>query len=397
MRGGLRGRFAQSRYGIKTMAKSNVGKTLRIVVITSPFGELPPISIGAVEKLYYLLGGVWKAMGHSVTFICCGGGEGMDCVRLKKYNRTGSTLKDLFWDFLYSVKVLCRCPTTDILLCNTFWSPVLAPLFRWKYKRLTYAVHRIPKGQFWLYPFVHGFVCVSTVVAAKLREQVKRAVNIVVINDPIDAAVFHPLAKRQSTSDFVVVYAGRIHPEKGLDILFKAAEQFNSQEKERKIKLKIIGTADKCRGGGGEDYVKRLESLAPNVATEWVGAVSDPRQLAEKIAEGDCFVYPSVAAKGETFGVAPLEAMALGLPTILSNLDCFSDYAAPGVNAIQITLGKEEVTETVKALHFIRNNPDKMKALADNAAQTAARFSQDKIAEIYIDWFCDLLSNIKSK
>ncbi len=316
----------------------------------------------------------------------------MVCVRLRKYNRTGSTLKDLFWDFLYSVKALWHCPKTDILLCNTFWTPAIAPLFRWKYKKLVYAVHRFPKGQFWLYPFVHCFICVSSAVANELRTQIRRKVSICVINDSIDTDVFHPGLKHQGSDEFVIVYAGRIHPEKGLHILFEAAEQLSKRVSGSKIRVKIMGTSDKHRGGGGEEYVKELERLAPDIAIDWIGAISDPHRLAEEISAGNCFVYPSVAANGETFGVAPLEAMALGIPTILSNLKCFSDYAEPGINAFQFSLGKNEISETVDALLQIKNNTDKMKTLSQNAARTAERFSQKKIASDYIACFCNLLS-----
>lgn len=161
---------------------------MKITVITSPFLELPPIAIGAVEKLFYQLAGEWVKNGNEVSFVCCGGGddERMKFVRLKKYSRTGTTKKDIFWDLLYSIKALWKCPKTDILLCNTFWSPALAPFFRWKYKRLVYGVHRYPKGQFWLYPFVHAFICVSTAVADELKRQLGENRNIQTINNPVD-------------------------------------------------------------------------------------------------------------------------------------------------------------------------------------------------------------------
>ena len=161
---------------------------MKICIITSPFHELPPIAIGAVEKLFYLLAGEWVSQGNKVTFISCGGGDDnrMKFVRLQKYRRTGSTKKDLIWDFIYSAKALWKCQETDILLCNTFWSPVLAPLFRWKYRKLVYGVHRYPKGQFWLYPFVHAFICVSTVVAKALQNEIGSNSRVYTIVNPID-------------------------------------------------------------------------------------------------------------------------------------------------------------------------------------------------------------------
>jgi glycosyltransferase involved in cell wall biosynthesis len=44
------------------------------------------------------------------------------------------------------------------------------------------------------------------------------------------------------------------------------------------------------------------------------------------------FVYPCLAEQGETFGLAPLEAVACGAVPIVSDLSCFGDFITPGVN-----------------------------------------------------------------
>src|SRR5439155_24778478 len=38
------------------------------------------------------------------------------------------------------------------------------------------------------------------------------------------------------------------------------------------------------------------------------------------------FVYPSVAERGESFGLAPLEAMTHGCVVLVSDLHCFRDF-----------------------------------------------------------------------
>lgn len=367
---------------------------MRITIITSPFGELPPVAIGAVEKLFYILAGEWIKLGHKVSFVCCGGGDNpeIDFIRIKKYNRTGSTKKDIFWDLLYSIKALWRCPKTDILLCNTFWTPALAPLFRWKYNRLVYGVHRFPKRQFWLYPFVHSFICVSRVVAEALKKQLITKRDVRVINNPIDIDVFnrHVHADKDSAL-FTIVYSGRVHPEKGLDILFSAAESIARKYTSKRIKLKIIGTAELSKGGGGVSYVDNLIKLAPNVSIDWVDAIRDPKELAKSIKVGDCFVYPSVASKGETFGVAPLEAMALGMPTILSNLPCFTDFASFGNNCLSFELGDESVVNLSRQIVHVMENRDEAMNMAERSIATANSFSSYKIADEYLESFRSIL------
>lgn len=364
---------------------------MRITIITSPFLELPPIAIGAVEKLFYQLAGEWVKNGNEVAFVCCGGGDDdrMKFVRIKKYNRTGSTKKDIFWDLLYSIMALWKCPKTDILLCNTFWTPALAPLFRWKYKRLVYGVHRYPKGQFWLYPFVHGFICVSTAVADELKRQIGCRKEICTINNPVDVSV-PQINRSKGGCDFVLVYAGRVHPEKGLDILFDAASILASKDLGVSIKLKIIGTADTRHGGGGDDYVNRLRGKAPNVDVEWVGAIYDSGKLFSEMSKGDCFVYPSIAEKGETFGVAPLEAMALGLPVVLSDLKCFSDFARPQVNSLQFVRGDHAAEQVADAVAYLIKNLDRAKEVSDRAKETAALFNKVNIASEYEAYFKEI-------
>lgn len=364
---------------------------MRITIITSPFLELPPIAIGAVEKLFYQLAGEWVKNGNEVAFVCCGGGDDdrMKFVRIKKYNRTGSTKKDIFWDLLYSIMALWKCPKTDILLCNTFWTPALAPLFRWKYKRLVYGVHRYPKGQFWLYPFVHGFICVSTVVAEELERQLGARRVIRTINNPVDVKVSRKTEAVKSC-DYVLVYAGRVHPEKGLDILFEAASILASKNLGVTIKLKIIGTTEPRKGGGGESYIHKLSRKASTVDVEWVDAICDPEKLYGEMSKGDCFVYPSIAEKGETFGVAPLEAMSLGLPVVLSDLKCFSDFARPQVNSLQFVRGDHAAEQVADAVAYLIKNPDRTKEISDRGKETATLFNKVNIASEYEAYFKEI-------
>lgn len=366
---------------------------MKIIVITSPFGELPPVAIGAVEKLFYLIADEWVKAGHDVCFICAGGGdnEKIRHVRLKKYRRTGSTKKDLIWDFLYSVKALWKCPKTDILLCNTFWSPFLAPLFRWKYKRLDYGVHRYPKGQFFLYPFAHGFICVSTAVADALRRELGDDSRITVVNNPIDTGVFSKSAA-ECVKDCVVAYAGRIHPEKGLDILFEACERLACNVK---LSIRLFGAYDVAGGGGGDAYVDHLKSLAPHVRVEFRGAVHDPCALADALRECMVFVYPSVADKGEALPVAPLEAMGLGMPVVLSDLACFNDYAVDKENCLLFHRGESAVEECSAALQSLLSDCDLRVLLGEHAARTASNFSAGNIARRYLDKFEEYMSGVR--
>lgn len=364
---------------------------MHIAVITSPFGALPPLAIGAVEKIFSQLAEEWANMGHSVTFLCAGGGDNLaiSYVRLHRFNRTGKTFLDLIPDFFYSLLALIRCPRSDILLCNTFWSPFLAPLFRWKYKRLVYGVHRFPKKQFFLYPGVHLYICVSGVVEQTLKQYFHFGIKSITISNPCSI----PLDEIPSGEPADVVYSGRIHPEKGLSLLCQALESIASTEK-KPITLKLIGTWAHTEGGGGDGYVELLKSLAPHVRMIFTGGIRQPANLSAEMKRGLLFCYPSIADYGETFGVAPLEAMALGLPVILSDLRCFKDFAVHGKNALFFDhKATDNVQQCAQTVSRLLKSPTLRNLFGAEGRKTATRFSATHIATRYLSAFEEILGH----
>ncbi len=65
-------------------------------------------------------------------------------------------------------------------------------------------------------------------------------------------------------------------------------------------------------------------------SVEFHGAIFDPGALEAEFRSARLFVYPSLAETGETFGLAPLEAMAHGCAVLVSDLDCFHDFIRDG-------------------------------------------------------------------
>lgn len=355
---------------------------MKITVITSPFGGLPPVAVGAVEKLFHQLAGEWVRNGHRVSFICAGGGDNpkIEYVRLRKYERTGSTKTDLIWDFIYSIKAIWSCPKTDILLCNTFWSPVFAPLMRWKYKKLIYGVHRYPKKQYFLYPFVYKFICVSSAVAEPLKLQIETKHICVVVN-PIDTTVFN--AEPRQAMKGRVLYAGRIHPLKGLHCLAEACGRLFTEGIVKELVL--VGPYEQAKGGGGAEFVNELKSTAAGCPVSAVGAIPDPAELAKIERTADVFVYPSEDDKGEACPVAPMEAMALGVPTIVSGLKCFDEFVRDRENALKFRTGM--VDDLVDRVRMLLTDVEVASRMGHAAAESAKRFSISKVADQYIKEF----------
>ncbi|RHR52624.1 glycosyltransferase family 4 protein [Parabacteroides sp. AF17-28] len=378
---------------------------MKITIITSPFGYIPPKGIGAVEKLWYDIGLEFVKQGHNVCFISKTNGNikesdtlvehGVSYLFVKGYRR-GLLFLDLILDFIYSLKALLKMKSCDILVMNTFWTPALCGLFRKKYKVSVYNVERMPKGQFGLYPAVDRLSCVSQAVKKVLIEQAPNLVDkIKVISNPVNTEVYSYTERDKADGMIVVMYHGRIHPEKGLDILVKA---YNSLLAEYdNLALVLVGTVSKEMGGGGNEYRRYLESLTHR-KIKFVDPISDARLLSETVASCDIYCYPSVAEKGETFGVAPLEAMALGRPVIVSDLDCFKDFVEDGINGFIFDHREKGAVERLSYLmKQLIENEELCKDIGCHAAKTAKRFSVANIADSYLQDFNQMMLDKKYK
>lgn len=305
---------------------------MRITIVTSPFSCLPPTGIGAIEKRWFYVAREFADAGHSVTFVCKddqiardGQHPGFAFRAIRGYRRTGSKLKDVLLDFAYSLKAILASPRTDILVCNTFWSPFLCLLMPWKYGRVVYNVARMPKGQYRFFRHIDRLSCVSHAVAEELlRQSPARVAQVRVISNPINSEAFRYRPPPPESTRVNITYTGRVHPEKGLRLLVRAYGLL--RRRHPGLTLTIVGATSVADGGGGEDYVADLQAIAGSHPFEWVPAISDPVRLAEWLGRADIYCYPSVAEAGESFGVAPLEAMAVGRPVVVSALDCFRDF-----------------------------------------------------------------------
>jgi glycosyltransferase involved in cell wall biosynthesis len=372
---------------------------MRITIITSPFGCLPPTGIGAIEKRWFYLGQQFALAGHHVTFVCKEpthprptDSAGVTYQYLRGSARTGSLLTDLLLDFVYSLRAIRGLMPCDVLVLNTFWTPFLLFLGRGKYRKSVYNVARHPKAQFWVFPYVDRLACVShAVYDALLSRAPSLAQRAKVISNPINTEAFCPRSLPITTDPLSLCYTGRVHPEKGLDLLVQAYVLL--RERHPGLTLTIVGPRSIEWGGGGPSYINQLQAIAGDAPINWVDAISDPSHLADQIRKCDIYCYPSIAEKGESFGVAPLEAMATGTPTVVSALECFTDFIEDGITGIlfdhRATLPHKELANAIE--HLIRDADLRCRLSAAGSDLAHSRFSTSAIASLYLKDFQSLL------
>lgn len=118
---------------------------------------------------------------------------------------------------------------------------------------------------------------------------------------------------------FAFLFVGRLSPEKGLHMLLHAIETINNR---------FPGKAVFVFTGDGPYAENIRQSGFDNVR---MTGFQTGEELSKIYASCDCFAFPSST---ETFGNAPLEAMASGLPVVGINSGGVTEFLIHGYNSL---------------------------------------------------------------
>ena len=125
----------------------------------------------------------------------------------------------------------------------------------------------------------------------------------------------------------IVLFLSRLDEKKGLDLLIQAFSIFRTRLPNA---LLVIA------GNGSPEFVERLKSQAEDLGLSedtlvWAGFIAGDEKRAA-LADADVFVLPSYS---ENFGIAVAEAMAAGLPVVVSDrVGIHADITAAGAGLV---------------------------------------------------------------
>lgn len=243
----------------------------------------------------------------------------------------------------------------------------------------------------WLYfPFFDHHIANSEYTAAELRavsngHLVARATWIRPMGvdlDHLSPKRRRPEHRRRLLQNFgieegvLLLYAGRLVPEKNLALLFDAFARL-ANDGRRDYRLLIVGD-----GLEREFWERRCDSTIPGRAF-FMGHVRDQNLLADIYANADIFVHPNPR---EPFGIAPLEAMASGLPLLVPNTGGVTSYA----NAENAWTVNPDVDSLAKAVEEVVAHPQTAARRAARARITAERHRWDQVAASYLELYKEL-------
>lgn len=176
----------------------------------------------------------------------------------------------------------------------------------------------VHKPSFDVTPGTH-YLCVGQHLADLALERGAPADHVHVVQNAVrpPSVEARPFAREEGPVR--IVAAGRLHAKKGFDVLIRAVGKLRAWQFD--VVCEIAGDGDER--GALEDLIQELD-LDPCV--KLVGWTDD---VAGFLAAGDLFAFPS---HQEGFPLTLLEAMAVGLPVVATEIDGPVEILKDGIN-----------------------------------------------------------------
>ena len=177
--------------------------------------------------------------------------------------------------------------------------------------------------------------------------------------------------------DFVIVYSGRLTPEKGILPLIQSIKRIKKAE----IKLLIMGASAYGQDQHPTPFIQQLQKesnpIKDNIIfTGYINYEHIPAYL--KMA--DIAIVPSMWE--EPFGLTVVEALAAGLPLIATNSGGIPEIC----NGVATIINRDNIVSNItNAILDLYEHPEKRRAMSEAALKRSKLFSKERYAREFFE------------
>jgi len=228
-----------------------------------------------------------------------------------------------------------------------------------------------------------GILTASEIEKNEIRSSLKSKTHVVGLGINIPYQSSFKMEEILGKKTFIFLFMGRIAPKKRLDL---ALEAFSNLPHEIREESKLV-----ICGSGDENYVRAIkikaEGLCISNRVEFKGwVVSDEKS--EILRNSDCFLLTS---EDENFAIAAGEALAYGIPCILSTKVALSNLVKKyGAGKVFSRLEASEISEAM--IEIFKSDLTDLKSKARNAS---AEISWDFVSKNWDSVFKKLVGDRK--
>ena len=212
----------------------------------------------------------------------------------------------------------------------------------------------------------------------------KNAINVELFSTAVSDTKKRSIRKKLglSETDFVILYVGSIMEVKGVLALMQAVTGLEDQ----RVKLLLIGSANSGKWAFSP-YERKVKRLAKQNKDRiiFTGYV-DNAEVYQYASVADVQCVPTL--REEAAGLVVIEAMAEGIPTIVTNSGGMIEYVNEDTTLI---VERDNIVEKLKtAICYMKGHPEERKRMSERARILSKQYDESA----YYQNFCQLIREI---
>lgn len=226
----------------------------------------------------------------------------------------------------------------------------------------------------------HSIITVSDFIKHRIETILPRQPKLTTVHNGIDLQRFYdatPLSRSSlgfTEKDFIVVYSGRINPEKGVKELIQAFKQLKDYPP---IKLLILGGSFFGNELGNDLFIQSLQAESKAFANRIVFTGFVPyAQIPSYLKMANVAVIPSMW--DEPFALTLAEAMTAGLPVIATNTGAIPEVS----QECAIILEKDSfIDKFPTSLLRLYNTPSLCTSMSEKGLVISKQYAKERYAK----------------
>ena len=223
-------------------------------------------------------------------------------------------------------------------------------------------------------------ICVSDFITKSVKAIEPNDTKCITVHNGINLNAFSTKSSnitRQDVGlndqDFVLIYSGRINPEKGIKELTQAMNKLADYPQ---IKLLVIGSSFFGNATEDDDFAKKLRDSTSNIQDRMFFTGYIPyKEVPSYLKLADLAIVPSMW--DEAFGLTVLEAMAAGIPLITTKSGGIPEICKD----VACIINRENIVENLtKAIVYLYHHPEIRANMLELSISRVQKFSKEKYA-----------------
>lgn len=234
---------------------------------------------------------------------------------------------------------------------------------------------------FFVYNNADRIITVSNYIRSRVVTINPQDSKTATVLNGIDRTLFTPCSdnNRKQHDNFIIVFSGRLIPEKGILQLIQAMQLLKDY---LDIKLVIIGSGSLGSNEKLTPFQQQLQEEAKDLANIHFTGYIAYHEMACYLHQADLAVLPSTWE--EPFGLTMAEAQAAGLPIITTKQGGIPEVVSEQ-NAILLDTDKHFVENLAAAILDLYEHPEKRKQMSAASLERSKLFDKETYAKNFFE------------